>query len=412
MRSAAIAGHESSAFRALERALERRRLRELDPRLGLEIGALAVLQAAVLFWQVRVPLDGWARRHGPLATSAVAAALYGTVALGCAVFSAARLRRGLHSTAGAPEWLTLPCGAGALHRHLEWNARTAGLPFFLLAQLAISAALLHLVPAWALIALAAVAYAATEFAARTGAALALRATVGEAHRDPHVALAEALAGAGRRVHVVRQTAARARPRTPLGAVLAQDLALTRRSPLARWRAVLALALTAGAALVWLAGWPPAIARAVAFGLALLAAASWAEWLIDLTALHPFALLRAQPIGVGAFWGARVCGAVLASALVTASQLPALRVMDAFALRVHLVWTALAALAVTLFGANVAVTLYPRADHARRVFTLSLAIAATASLILPLAGWVLLLTALLHSARRLAPWTRGELLSCS
>ena len=119
-----------------------------------------------------------------------------------------------------------------------------------------------------------------------------------------------------------------------------------------------------------------------------------------------------PVGVGAFWGARALEALALAALVTAAQLPAARLMEPLALRVHLVWTAAAALAILIFGANVAVTLYPRADHARRVFTLSLALAATASLILPLVGWVLLLTAMLHSARRLPPWTRGELLSCS
>ena len=190
------------------------------------------------------------------------------------------------------------------------------------------------------------------------------------------------------------------------------MSLTRRARAPRTRASLAVILLIAAALAWSASWPPAISRFIAFALALLAAAVAAEWLIDVTSLHPFSVLRTLPVGVGAFWGARVAAAIAITALVTASQLGALRLMEPFPLRVHLVWTGAAALAISVFGANLAVTLYPRGDHARRVLSLSLALAAVASFILPLSGWVLLLTALLHSARRLPPWTRGELLSCS
>jgi hypothetical protein len=406
----AASAAEERAFRALERALFRRRLRELDPRLALEVVALALLLAAVLFWQVRVPLDGWAHHHGPLAALGWAAALFAAVAAAGGAIAAVGVRHALASPAHAPEWMALPCGAPRLGRHLEWRARAA-LPFVLLAQLAIWAAVFGLLNPWALIALGAGAYLVTTFATRAGASLAVRSALGSAADDP-VTMAVALAPSRRRERVSRHRAPRAfRGALPF-AILAHDLTLTARATAPRSRALLAVALAAAAGLTWLAPWPPALIRAVAFGLALLAAAAAAEWLIDTTALHPCAALRVLPVGVGGFWGARAVGALAAAALITASQLPAARLMDPLALRVHLVWTGAAALAILVFGANLAVTLYPRADHARRVLTLSLALAATASFILPLAGWVLLLTALLHSARRLADWTRGESLSCS
>jgi hypothetical protein len=412
MFGAANAVHsQERAFRSLERALHRRRLRELDPRLALEVGGIALLLAAVLFWQVRVPLDGWAHRHGPLAGSGAAAALFAVVAAAAALFAAFGLRRALSTPEHAPEWLALPCSPGRLERHLKWNAR-APLPFFLLAQSAIWVALFGLVPPWALIALGAGAILVTVFAMRAGASLAMRAALGSSAADEMLGLAAVLAPSRRRARLRRHAGTRAMARAPLLVIFQHDVALTARAVAPRSRALLAMALAVAAGLVWLAPWPPAICRAVAFALALLASAGAAEWLLGTTALHPFATLRVLPIGVGAFWGARALAALLAAMLVTAAQLPAARLMDPFALRIHLVWTGAAALAVSLFGANVAVTLYPRADHARRVFSLSLAIAATASFILPLAGWVLLLTALLHSARRLPEWTRGEQLSCS
>ena len=403
---------EDRAFRALERALVRRRLRELDPRLAIEVAALALLLAAVLFWQVRVPFDGWAHHHGWPAVSGVAASLFAAVAAAGGAIAFIGLRRALASPDHAPEWMALPCQPRRLERHLEWNARAA-LPFLLLAQFSIWVALFGLVHGWALIVLGALSYPLTTFATRAGARLAMRFALGSVGADPGQALALALAPSRRPQRAARHRDPRILARAPLTlAILAHDFALTTGAAAPRSRALLAIALAVASGLVWLAPWPPAVLRTVAFGLALLAAATAAEWLIDTTALHPCAALRVLPVGVGAFWGARALGALAAAALITLSQLPAARIMHPLALRVHLVWTGAAALAILVFGANLAVTLYPRADHARRVLTLSLALAATASLILPLAGWVLLLTGLLHSTRRLPAWTRGELLSCS
>jgi hypothetical protein len=410
--SSAAPAPESRAFRALQRALTRRRLRALDPRLGLEVAVIAVLLAAVLFWQVRVPLDGWAHHHGPWAAAGVAAALFAVVAALGLALTMLRLRGAIAGSADGPDWLALPCHPAPLRRHLEWNAR-APLPFFLLAQLAIWIALVGLVPPWAMFALGAGALALTILAAHAGAALGMRIEARPGGADHEwIALATALARSHREVTRARRAAPSWATRSPLLAILAHDWTLLWRTPPARARALLAAALALGGALVWSAPWHPALCRAAAFGLALLAAAVAAEALIDSTSLHPCGVLRTLPIGVGAFWGARLVAAFAIAALITALQVSAAGVMGPEALRVHLVWTGVAALVILTLGANIAVTLYPRGDHARRVLSLSLALAATASFILPLAGWVLMLTFLLHSVRRLPPWTRGELLTCS
>jgi len=400
---------EARAFRALERALTRRRLRAIDVGLALEVGAIALLLAATLFWQTRVPLDGWARRGGPAAVAGVASVLFAIVALAAAATTAIGLRRSLAGPREGPDWLALPLEPAAIRRHLEWRARAA-LPFFLLAQLAIAMALWGLVPIAGLIALAAAAFALTALATGSGAALAMRLALPRAGED-EVRLAISLARSGR-AGARKRRGVRWQKRAPLRAIMLQDARLTAREPRALARAIAAATLAAAAALVWLAPWPPPLQRPISFGLALLAAAEAGESVIEMTSLHPFAALRVLPVGVGAFWGARFALAAGVCTLLVASQASAAWLMPPAALEVHLVWTGAAALAITSFGANLAVTLYPRADHARRVLALSLALAATASYILPLAGWVLLLTGWIHSARRLPPWTRGELLSCS
>jgi len=61
----------------------------------------------------------------------------------------------------------------------------------------------------------------------------------------------------------------------------------------------------------------------------------------------------------------------------------------------------------VLGVHYGITLYPRAEHAQRMLLLSLAIAMAASVMIPMLGWVLLLTAVLHSARRVPRWDRLE-----
>ena len=55
----------ATAFRDLERTLQVRRFQQLDPVLRLEIAAIALLVAAFCGWQLRIALDGIARRSGP-----------------------------------------------------------------------------------------------------------------------------------------------------------------------------------------------------------------------------------------------------------------------------------------------------------------------------------------------------------
>jgi hypothetical protein len=64
------------AFRDLERALTRRRLMRLDPRMRGEFALLALLIAGFLFWQVRVPLDGLVRAGGPVSGAGGCAVLF------------------------------------------------------------------------------------------------------------------------------------------------------------------------------------------------------------------------------------------------------------------------------------------------------------------------------------------------
>ena len=73
----------------------------------------------------------------------------------------------------------------------------------------------------------------------------------------------------------------------------------------------------------------------------------------------------------------------------------------------LLWIGGATLAIAALGINYGVTLFPRADTAKRMLGLSLGLAVIASLMFPLAGWIVLLTAILHSSRRLSRWDRLE-----
>jgi hypothetical protein len=57
--------------------------------------------------------------------------------------------------------------------------------------------------------------------------------------------------------------------------------------------------------------------------------------------------------------------------------------------------------------NYSLTLFPHAAVAQRLFNLALGVAIAVSLMIPMLGWVALLAALLHSARRLPRWGRSE-----
>lgn len=177
----------------------------------------------------------------------------------------------------------------------------------------------------------------------------------------------------------------------------------RRPGPARARIAAPLVFGALALLAWAAPLAPGAAPTPAFALALLAAAGGASWIVALASSDPFPVLRGLPIGVGVAWGARVVWATLGAITLAAGQAVAAGLAQSPTPHTFFTGTGLPALAIGVLGANYAITLFPRADHAERALGVALAVAMAASLMIPLLGWSLLLAALLHSARRLRRW---------
>jgi len=107
------------------------------------------------------------------------------------------------------------------------------------------------------------------------------------------------------------------------------------------------------------------------------------------------------------WGARVAWAALGAVTLAAGQAVGAGLSPAPAADPPVLGTALVALAIGVLGANYAITLFPRTDHAERILGIALAISIAASIMIYFLGWALLLAALLHSARRLPRWARSE-----
>jgi len=397
-----------AAFRTLERALTRRRFAGVDARLRVELAALCALISAFLFWQARIPLDGLERAHGPIAVAKLELLLLASfVAIGgmlAGIRHSARLRGGTRG----PAWLALPAPSAVLERHLLWDSRLSAWILLVPGIACLVAAIGLVAPGW--LALFAGIFVWLLFeSARLGCRIAHRIVEREAEpRAGLDALTRVLVAARRAVSVAQLPAARWRRRAAWLALCAKDLTLSRRATPARQRAITPLILLALSALVWAFPIAPPLARALAFAFSLLAATAFAEWIISAAGTDPFSVLRTLPVGVAVVWGARVAFAAAGAALLVAVQAACARPLAPPALRFHLVWIGAAALAIGVLGANYAITLYPRAEHAQRVLALSLALAIAASLMIPLVGWVLVFTALLHSARRLPRWTRQEI----
>ena len=375
----------------------------MDPWLRAELGMLALVMCAVLFWRLRVPLDGLARSRGALAASGVALALLTLIAIATAAIAARRLQRAIAGRPPGPSWLALPCEDRRLAAHFAWNARSLT-PLAVLPAGTVLLALGALVPWYETAALALGFTAMLPLAERSALALVLRSRLGKT--NPPMTLSRSLASprAGR----ARDTAHR-RPRlgrTSWPSLFMHDLRLTRHVRGARSRGVVALSLVAAAALPWFAPWPLPLAHAVGFGVSLIAAAASAAWVIEVAALHPPVVLHSLPLGTASWWFSRAWWALAATALLLAFQAPGARRLDPSAAAVYRVWVGGAAAAIGVLGANLAVTLHPRADHAHRVLSLWLALAMVASFIIPLLGWVLILTVVIQSARRLPRWARG------
>src|SRR5438128_743852 len=114
-------------FRTLRRALARRRIAAIEPRLKLEILLLAALLDAFLFWQFRVRLAATASASGPRGVALETLASLAALALGSGAFAGARLARRLRRDAAGPPWLALPIPPALLARHLSSESRLEAL---------------------------------------------------------------------------------------------------------------------------------------------------------------------------------------------------------------------------------------------------------------------------------------------
>ena len=219
-----------------------------------------------------------------------------------------------------------------------------------------------------------------------------------------------LATAAPRSRSSRRQPARWRRRPAWLALCLKDLSMTCRiGALARPLAT-ALAFWFLAGMAWRLP-APSHARDLpyvgAFVLSLLGSATLGEWLVAVAGSDPFATMRSLPWGVATVWTARFVWGFLATVLLVVIHSVAARGIAPHALHLFIAWSALATLAITALAVNYGVTLFPRADVAQRLLGLSLGLAVAASLMIPLLGWVVLLSAVLHSARRLPRWSRLE-----
>jgi hypothetical protein len=400
----------AAALRSLRRALDRRRIAGVEPRLRLELLALATLVGAFLYWQARVPLDGLVRRGGAPQALGVTAAIVAGLAVAAGLLVAARHRRRLLEERDGPPWLALPVPFEAIADQLAWESRRQAL-WLAVPALAPVAALIGLVPApgvialllWIVVALALAAHAG----AWLGAALAARASAAEP--GAHALLRMRGAGAGTAATPKRAPARWSR--SPLRAQLRRDVALSLRRTPARARLAAFAACLVAIAAAWAAPWSRDAAVVVAFTLALLAGALLAEWIVALCGLDPFAVLRTLPLGPLALWRARAAWALAGTFAVALLLAPGFARLPDGPLPLLLTWRAAAVFGIALLGVHYGLTLFPNAVAAQRLLTLSLALAMAASLMIPLLGWIVLLTALIHSARRVPRWWALEDLAC-
>lgn len=396
----------AGAFRDLERRLARRRWLHLDPRMRAELVLLALLIAAFLFWQARVPLDGLVRAQGPSAGVAVLAVVLAVLAALAVPLVAARHILRLRTVPPGPEWLALPVAPAALARHLG-NESGAMAVWLALPAAGVLAAAVGLVPPWWPPLLAAAFLVLLRAARNAGAALALALAARGLRAAPGTPIERVLGHASPASRRRRLRAPRWRRMPAWAALMEKDLRLTLRH--GRLRRALAGTLVLGALSlgVWTLQGDLALRHFAAFALALLAAAGAAHWLVLLSGSDPFAGLRVLPLGLGSVWGARFALGVLTTLLLVAGHALAARELTPLALRVFLAWTGAAAIAIAALAVNYGVTLFPRADVAERLLGLSLGLAMAASVMIPLSGWIVLLAGVLHSARRLPHWSRLE-----
>lgn len=397
---------DSSAFGYLRHRLARRRFSQLDFRLRLELALLALLLTGFVFWQVRGPFASVAASGGARAVlTAVAGtwvALASLAASIVAVRHAHRLRRG----PPGPSWLALPIHERALARHLAWDSGLVAI-WIAVPAIGVWSATLGLIPwPWALGLVVPLAWLLA-IAGRGGAALGERLAVwGLRGPTAELGVAGVLAEAASPVGTRRMRPARWAARPAWLALCLKDLRVTARVGNVRRHLGTAILFWLLSALAWRLPSPPHMTDleyVAAFILALLGSAALGEWLVSLSGSDPFQALRSLPLGVADVWVARFALALVATALLLALHSIAGSDLTPHALRLFVVWVGGATLAIAALAVNYGVTLFPRADIAQRLLGLSLGLAVAASLMIPLLGWVVLLSAVLHSARRLSRW---------
>jgi hypothetical protein len=390
------------AFRRLRRTLLLRRLRRTDPILRLELALIGGLIAGYVAWRVRLPLDRLARSAGADAVAAaVASALLACALLGALLAGTDHLRR-LNRRAAGPEWPALPLPPATIASQSVWES---GLHAHWVLPVAAGAlvAALGLQPWWGL-ALSALAFALLlPRMGRAGAWLARRAVTRRSRTQGTT---------GSPYHLLatpwerRRSPARFRlPAARWGvgatrALLTRDLVRSLRHTAARpkaatWALFLSLALA-----VWTLPIERAVAGMLSSALALLAAVMLAEWMLALSSGEPYALLASLPLSAARAWAERVRIAFAATGVAAVLLTVAASPLGAAA-RLHFVVSlAFSTLLIAVLGVTYGLTLFPRVETAQRLVLLWLVLALAASAMFPLAGWAVLLGALLHALRRL------------
>ena len=401
---------EANAFRTLRSRLSRRRLDQIDVRLRLELLALGLLLTGFIFWQTRLP---FANLHAQGRSTGVLTALTITwvaMAMVMASFVAVRHASRLRAGPPGPAWLSLPITPRALRRHLAWDSSVMAV-WMIFPAAGVWSATLGLVPFMGLLALTPLMAGLLVVAVMGGAWMGERLAVfGSKPARPLPLVDQALTRYAHRSRRRRLPRATWRRRAATWALVIKDLRLTGRVPDLRRQLVIALAAGALSVAVWRLPEPSATSRpldyALAFLMALLCAAAFGEWLVRLAGSDPFAVLRSLPLGLRQVWGGRAALALAGTLVLTTAQAGTAH-LSPVALRVFLVWIGAATLAIAMLAVNYGVTLFPRSDVAQRLFGLSLGLAVIASLMIPLLGWLVLLSAVIHSARRLPGWARLE-----
>lgn len=397
---------ESAAFRDLRRALARRRVQGADLRLRVVLLAIAAIAGAFTYWQVRVPLDGLCRNQGNGAATLALAGLLGAFALAAAALTAIR-HAAMRANRPGPEWLALPAPPALVVAHLAREARLPALAVLPPAAAALAAGA-GLLPPLSLVALGAGFALAWELATRAAAKLARR--TGPAGRPAERALppdASWLVAEPRRTVEARRPAPRWRLGTPVHALAALDWLATRRASRSRARAVMAGVFALAGLLVWAVGAEPLVRRTLAFALLLPAAASLGAWAIHRACAAPADFHRPLPISLRDAWLARAIPlAAIAFALAAANALAATGLPVAARLVIVPAW-GLLAFGVSVLGLHYGLTLVPRGDAAETLYASWLGVAMTASVMIPLLGWFVMIGGLVHSSRRLRRWWEPE-----